>query len=200
MIGICACGCGRQTNKHQSTIRRFVRGHNLRGKNHHAWSGGRYISGAGYVRVQIEQHPRRSSAGYIFEHILVVEKALGRYLPKGAVIHHANGRRAQNNNKNIVLCESRGYHLLIEARTRAFRASGHANYRRCPHCKKWDDPANMYLYKTRRGAYHQDCRRRYQQRRSSKVFASITRTYGDDPDDVPAVRVTLNGVAEDAGA
>jgi hypothetical protein len=40
--------------------------------------------------IRIANHPRASS-GYVFEHILVAEEILGRYLVDGETVYHING-------------------------------------------------------------------------------------------------------------
>lgn len=51
-----------------------------------------------------------------FDHVRIAEKVLGRELPIGCVVHHANGNKLDNSNENLVICPSRAYHNLIHAR------------------------------------------------------------------------------------
>lgn len=49
-----------------------------------------------------------------YEHILIAEKALGHYLPEGAVVHHVTEDRTDNHGPfKLVICPDQAYHLLI---------------------------------------------------------------------------------------
>jgi hypothetical protein len=160
---LCACGCGQRTSFVQNndrshglvagTYRQWIRGHNHRRENHPQWKGGRFTL-AGYTRVL------GSDGSYVAEHITVAEAALGHQLPTGAVVHHRNHDRSDNRNDNLVICQDRRYHALLHARMRARAACGHADWRKCQYCKRWDSCAN--LMKTNiSGNAHRDCRNAY---------------------------------------
>lgn len=74
------------------------------------------------------------------EHTLIVEQALGKPLRKGAVIHHVDGDKKNNENTNLVVCPSQKYHSLLHAREEALRVTGNPDLRRCLFCYKWVDP------------------------------------------------------------
>lgn len=57
---------------------------------------------AGYVMVYAPDHPR-AQHGYIWEHILVVEKELGRYLEPDEVVHHIDRRKDNNDPSNLLV-------------------------------------------------------------------------------------------------
>lgn len=121
------------------------------GDKHPRWNGGRIVHCKGYIHVWT---PDR---GYVFEHVLKCEKALGKPIPAGAEPHHVDGNKGNNENANLVLCQDRAYHQLIELRTRAYRACGHADWLKCWVCQKWDDPVNMFVRKNRPAAHHREC-------------------------------------------
>jgi hypothetical protein len=49
------------------------------------------------------EHPRASRTGYVFEHILVIEDQLGRFLQYDESVHHLNGVRDDNKTENLEL-------------------------------------------------------------------------------------------------
>lgn len=92
--------------------------------------------GSGYIRHKRGTRP-------VFAHVEVVENALGKPLPRGAVIHHVDGNGLNNSNDNLVVCENRSYHYLLHVRQRAYEATGDPAKRKCPYCKQYDAVENM---------------------------------------------------------
>ncbi len=98
------------------------------------------------------------------KHVLVVEEVLGKELPDGSVVHHVDGKRSHNENKNLVACQDNSYHLLIESRTRAYWGTGHPDWKKCWICKKYDDLNN--LKRSGKASYnHLACVNKYRQER-----------------------------------
>lgn len=75
-------------------------------------------------QVSAPWHPKASSSGCVYEHVLVAERALGRFLPNGAEVHHADENPRHNANRNLVICQDKAYHKLLHARARVVRLGG----------------------------------------------------------------------------
>lgn len=179
MARLCECGCGERTDSYQSgphkgRPRRFVLGHwgNLqKGENHSCWKGGRRVNDAGYVLRHRPEHPR-ANGGCVREHILVVERVLGKHLPPGAEVHHVNGDRSDNRPRNLVVCQDHAYHMALHHRQRAMEQCGHAHWLACRYCKQWDAPVNLYITPSgKRQVYHRAC---YNERRKRWRHAQRT--------------------------
>lgn len=131
------------------------------------WKGGRIVDPEGYILVMSPGHSRAKTTGYVWEHILVCEKALGKLLPPGAIPHHVDGDRSNNKNSNLVLCQDQAYHNLLHQRQRALEACGHANWRKCWICKQYDAPQKLIIRKNS-GAFHRNCHAEYGKFRRQK--------------------------------
>ena len=71
----------------------------------------------GYIAVYIPTHPHASRCGYVMEHILVMERDLGRLLDIGEVVHHKNGQRADNEIDNLQLMTA-SKHMSMHSKER----------------------------------------------------------------------------------
>lgn len=66
------------------------------------WKGGKFVDPDGYVRVSSRKdHPRSNTAGQVYEHILVAEEMLGRFVGVDEHIHHINGDKTDNRQENL---------------------------------------------------------------------------------------------------
>jgi hypothetical protein len=136
----CACGCGKITNISRDTgkgrvrgrYNKYCNGHNHKGETGSlstTWKGGRVST----------------------KHVLKAREVLGKSLPKGTVVHH-------HSKEQLVICENQAYHLLLHQRTRALKACGNANWRKCYICKKYDEPRGLSIPSMKgRQAYHKCC-------------------------------------------
>ncbi len=58
----------------------------------------------GYIKRKVQNHPFADKRGYVHEHRLIMEQALGRFLkPRIELIHHIDGDRANNALSNLKL-------------------------------------------------------------------------------------------------
>lgn len=86
---------------------RYGRGHAEESKRAAKRTG--CIDSRGYVKIEI-----RGKSTY--EHILLAEKALGKPLPKGAIVHHTGERHENHGPFKLVICPNQEYHSLIHKR------------------------------------------------------------------------------------
>lgn len=89
----------------------IVTGHK-HGKDHPNWKGGRVLKN-GYPSIWMPTHDRANNVGYVKEHMLVMEKKLGRKIRKDEPIHHIDFNRENNNIDNLWLCSQKS-HITAE--------------------------------------------------------------------------------------
>lgn len=70
-----------------------------------------FIIKNGYKRVICKGHPRANDHGYVREHILVMERKIGRFVLRGESIHHIDGDKLNNSPKNLILFKDHTEHL-----------------------------------------------------------------------------------------
>ena len=77
------------------------------------WKGGKYKNSRGYVYIWNPNHPYSNNEGYVFEHRLVMEKHIGRFLiPNIDDVHHINGIKDDNRIENLQLLRH-GDHTIL---------------------------------------------------------------------------------------
>lgn len=92
----------------------FKKGHAplQKGKNHWNWKNGIRYS-LGYVYILIPTHPFATKKGYVYEHRIVVEKAIGKYLDPKNEVHHL-GERNDNRSKMLMAFTNKSAHQRFE--------------------------------------------------------------------------------------
>ena len=118
---------------------------------------GRKQTKKGYVACRIKTHPYSGKDGYVFEHRLVMEMKLGRYLLPGEIVHHKNYKKDDNHPNNLEVKEhgqhtkehhtgakrsaETGRRIAVKARQRYTDKRSHPQYRDLPPAKL------IYLYR-----------------------------------------------------
>lgn len=187
IIKLCECGCGKpapiakKTNNTCGYIKdmpkRFIVGHSSKnqpkGNLAYRWKGGIIEFEKERTMVHNSLYPKSSSKNrYIFKSILVAEKVLGKPLPKKAKVHHVDENKKNDDPYNLVICENQAYHLLLHQRKRAYNACGHADWRKCLFCQKYDDSINLYMPPNGNPGYHLKCRRENYRKRKEINYAN----------------------------
>jgi hypothetical protein len=72
----------------------------------------------GYIVVKYPSHPKAWKNGYVYEHRVVVENDLGRYLDDDEIVHHINGDRSDNSRRNLMV-KSRSTHSSDHGRKKS---------------------------------------------------------------------------------
>ena len=107
---------GREFNICKGTVKRHLRSAGLKirdqndplvqeskirkGPKNGRWSGGRFKTHDGYIRVLCSSHPKADCKGYVAEQNLIWEKHNGP-LPDNYVVHHKNGIKDDNSIENL---------------------------------------------------------------------------------------------------
>ena len=146
VLKMCADGCslaeiGRAVGTKGEEVKKFLRRNGVTkefptssfGERHYAWKG-RLTDKDGYVVIHCKGHPyARKHTHYIFEHRLVMEDSLGRFLLPTEVVHHLNGLRDDNRIENLQLFHSNADHLAVDLKGR---------------CPKWSEDGKERIRKS----------------------------------------------------
>lgn len=118
-----------------------------------------------YILEKAEGHPRATSRGFVAQHVLVVERAIGHHLRLDAEVHHVDCDGRNNAPTNLVACQDRAYHQFLHVRMRARDECGNPDWRKCTYCKHYDRPDQLKSKQsggTGRSFYHNVCAAKYQ--------------------------------------
>ena len=96
-----------RNNKVTSTFCRKCCNKNVR---NYRWKGGRFTGNDGYIYIQILPS-MVNSIGYAPEHRIIMAKHLNRCLLSWEVIHHKNGKKDDNDLRNLELLPHGRFHL-----------------------------------------------------------------------------------------
>jgi hypothetical protein len=110
--------CGKKLTEYQKNCcslscsavksNRMCRGES--GKNYH---GGIKRHVEGYTMVLRWEHPSHDQNGYVYEHRLIMEEEIGRYLESREIVHHLNGQKDDNRLSNLMLFSNQREHQLF---------------------------------------------------------------------------------------
>lgn len=111
---LCECGCGLPTRYSWSgKINRYIHGHSAKGHGRpRSETVKRYRMGYDNGKLKLL-------------HRIRAEKALGKPLPHGAIVHHADGSKSDT--APLVICPDDAYHMLLHRRMRVKAAGGDPN-------------------------------------------------------------------------
>lgn len=77
------------------------------------FKGGTQVTN-GYISVLSADHPFANKRGYVYQHRLVMEEMIGRYLKPEEVVHHIDENKQNNSPENLMLfptdTDHRRYH------------------------------------------------------------------------------------------
>lgn len=102
--------------KHSAEAREKMRVSHLgknTGEKSYNWKGGKSMSN-GYIRILVPNHPFANMLGRIYEHRVVVENQIGRYLKSDESCHHINKIKIDNRPENLMAFKSERLHQLFE--------------------------------------------------------------------------------------
>jgi len=145
------------------------------GHRHPNWKGGEKIKNATAVFYKMLYRPFHPKAdrGYVAEHVLIAESALGRIVPEGSPVHHANGDSLENRNSNLVICQNHSYHRMLHGRLNAFKATGDPSRKKCSFCKSWEGEIIRRNYGGKSSNYHRKCFAEYQIDNKNRRLVSV---------------------------
>lgn len=114
---------GKMVDRTDKTIQHFFRkfgfkarppAHNLKGNKSYRWIGGKINDARGYIRIFHPNPHAYKQQQYVLEHILVMEKMIGRPMKHPEIVHHKNGVPHDNRQENLQLMTNPFEHNTYE--------------------------------------------------------------------------------------
>ena len=131
----------------------------MEGENNHQWNGGRHIDWDGYVTVPAPlNHPysrlrHDRHRGRIFEHRLIMEGVLGRYLEPQEVVDHIDGLTLHNHQDNLRVFPDNAEHLrsTLLGKKKLFSQAGRQNIGKRTDLGQEIEPVDTHRLRRERG-------------------------------------------------
>jgi len=185
VLWTCKCDCGNQT---------LGRTHSLRASKklscgcfardvatELAWKGGRRTDGKrGYIRIYSPNHPKACNK-WVYEHVLVMEKILGRYLTDGEMVHHINGNKGDNGPENLMLFASKREHVKHHTELRKRAALIDKGQKFCPVCSAIKPEDNFFNNKSRPDGKDWLCKDCYAKRYNKSNHRRVESNLSESP-------------------
>lgn len=166
----CLCGCGITTTPGRS----YRQGHWVRTPQGVKTNSETHLKG---VSVDHGDGYRTINAGiqkgHKLEHRIVAENMIGRMLLDTEIVHHKDENRGNNDPSNLVVCKNDAEHQALHLQIRALKECGHADWRKCSFCKKWDAPENLYIPPRKGTIEHRSCGNAYRLNRKNARGLSL---------------------------
>ena len=73
----------------------------------------KWIKDLRHPRIHLKAGVKNPSGGRVYEHILIMEKKIKRYMEKTECVHHLDGDKSNNKIGNLYLCRNHSHHNFI---------------------------------------------------------------------------------------